>query len=348
MSNQKLLWTGFGMGSPAIQAWLYVEGITEGVNIFPYITSISLQKDMTQPAGMFDIKLAYAPDKTVDHFLHPPGQSPIRAIESLLDDKSGVKPFDYVELRIQDRSGSTQPTYYFNGFIDNVTFTENAGSGNQMQRTLDMTGRDYGSLLQNFQISYMSPTLLTAGLAGEGLYLALANSIANSNINAQLDYSTLEKVLKQFNIAEQGSNSTADFVNFIVQQGINVNHIKGIQATYNSNIKYIIHRKQVPSSLGTFTASSDLMGYQGSLDELIRQVQSPPWAEYFIRDENAGPVLYYRIAPYLDANGYYAWVNPDARVDFGYHKEIQYVDIPSDDVISTNLSKSQNDVDTAF
>src|SRR6266566_7582740 len=163
MSNQKLLWSGFGMGSPAVQAWLYLAGGTEGINIFPYITSISLQKDMTQPAGMFDIKLAYAPDEVVDPFLHPPGQNPIYAIKKLLDDHSGVKPFDYLELRIQDQSGSTQPTYYFNGFIDNITFTENAGSGNQMQRTVGITGRDYGSLLQNFQINYMNPTLLTKG-----------------------------------------------------------------------------------------------------------------------------------------------------------------------------------------
>src|SRR5437764_3032157 len=109
MPREQVFPGSFGMGAPAVQAILYREN-KPGFNLDPYITSISIEKDLSQPAGMFELHLAYTPDKTVDLSLHPPGRGgAIQPISGLVD---GVKPFDYITMTIQDRPGPRNPTYY--------------------------------------------------------------------------------------------------------------------------------------------------------------------------------------------------------------------------------------------
>jgi hypothetical protein len=202
------------------------------------------------------------------------------------------------------------------GFIDNASFERSADDSGGFQRILVVNGRDYGALLQNFQISYStSGQDLARKQTGDGLAISLGYK--NGNLTNQ---------------------EVSRFVHDITYNILNDKHIRGLR-DYNRAIKFVEHKRMVPNHFGY--AGQTFQAYTGSLYDLISQVQSPPWGEYFVRDEDDGPKLYFRIAPFLTHDGYYAW-------DCEAQGHVEFVNVHHGDVIDDSLTKSQNEVYTYF
>jgi hypothetical protein len=287
--------TAFGFGSPTITAYLY-RAYKPPFDMRPYLKALSLKKDLTQPAGAFDFTLAYAPDEPV---------------AELLDD---MLPNDYVEFHVQTKPGDKG--YRMRGFIDNATPDRSAGTGAQFQRDINVTGRDYGALLQDFQIAYtQSGKDQQRVITGDGLATSLGYK---------------DGVTKDMGVRI--------LVRDITNNILNQKHIKNLRV-YNKAIKYIAHTPRIPGHFGY--AAPNFQAYSGTLNDLIAQVQSPPWGEYFVRDNEDGPELYFRIAPFLTHDGYYAW-------DCEAQGDVAFVHLPHQDVIDDSLTKSKNEVWTYF
>lgn len=297
--------TSFGFGAPTINAWLFRPGHPP-LDMRPYLLYVDVAKDMSQPAGTWELHLAYAPDA--------PTGSKRTAPKALIDH---IEPNDYVTIHIQNKPGEVG--YWMRGFIDNAELDEDAGStGGDMQRYILLNGRDYGGLLQNFQISYID--------SGQDI----ARTMTGANLARALGYK--DNLLR--------SMGAAEFVRGITEKILDANHITNMRV-YNTYIEDVKTGINVPHYFGANTTNQTLQMYSGTLDDLIRQVQSPPWAEYFVRDDEDGPRLYYRMAPYLTWDGHFGW-------DTAAQTDLRIVSVSPREVMTSSLARSQNEVWTYF
>lgn len=217
-----------------------------------------------------------------------------------------IAPMDYVEIELaRVPSAGGVLTLAMRGFVDNVN--ESIASG---QWSVNVNGRNYGKLLIQFQVYYLTEIDPAASLIPQ------ARLEVNFGIPA-------------------GVITPRQFVELINSQIIAPN-LAALRVGRPDLLDLALD-VQVPDRFGVngFTVQP----FTGSVWNLITQYASKPWIEVFIEDTPAAPVLRYRFAPYTDYSG-------TPAPGFPYDPTVSTIS-PAD-IEQISLGVSDNEVFTYF
>jgi len=126
-------------------------GATQSVDLTPYIgenNGVRVSKSVRDPAGSFSITMT-------DQLYYQDTTSYGDSLYGL------IEPMDSIEIRMTGNAyksavGPTaQPPMMMRGFVSRVEITETMGADGKPQRTIVVSGQDYGKILQMMQVFYM-------------------------------------------------------------------------------------------------------------------------------------------------------------------------------------------------
>lgn len=180
-----------------------------------------------------------------------------------------IKPMDYVEIaiaRVPSRGGLALT---MRGIVDNIQ--ESISSGHW---EVSLNGRNYGGLLIQYQIYYLTEIDPAASLIPQ----------ARLEVNFGIPGGVL---------------SPRQFIDLIYQQIVAPN--LATLRTQRPTMPDLRLAVEVPDRFGVngFTVQP----FTGSVWNLINQYASKPWIEVFVVDTPEAPTLRYRFAPLTDWDG---------------------------------------------
>ncbi len=294
---------------PATQVLVYTKSglqynlTAPGTNSF---RSWSTHKDTTTPTGQFSLNLTAVRD----------------ANGRTWADKIGA--MDYVEIRAGDYQRASPLPVIMRGFVDSAQETISVDPSTGVPtRTVQVTGQDWGKLLNIWQVQYLWPLdPITAALT-----LTTPMPIALSTIFS-LPWNT-------GTMGDFVSSTTKDVVHPVWQQ---------ISAVYQGTVPMVTGKVAFPPQAQV--AVPYVEDFTGSFWNLLTYYQSPPFGEAFIVDENSGVDFVYRLAPYLDITGNAPTLYTQTHND----GHALYPDVVADivDVVAKQTGHSDTDVATYF
>jgi hypothetical protein len=260
-----------------------------------------------------DLFKAYV-DRSVNQ---PAGKWEVHLTSRQVPGKGGfidrIQPMDYIEIAMSESGGAfynphPAMTTTMRGFVDNIQESVDS-SGNWR---VVVNGRDYGKLLLQFQVYYLTELDPAAALLGVG----------------RLDYN--------FGLGP-GALSPSTFVGEIDKQLIRPN--MAMIKEEHPGIPDLLPSVTVPSRYAVNGFA--IQPFTGPVWNLLTQYASRPWVEVFVQDQHA-PILFYRFAPLFDYDGNFI---DDGS---GSNSRPHYADCSREDVISYSLGKSDNEVFTYY
>jgi len=280
------------------------------IDLTPFLgdrSSVVTSKSVREPAGMFSVTL---PDRMADG-------DPVRQFETLY---GLIEPMDVIEIRMA-RDTSKYAGYDKNmpmvmrGLVSEVRRQQSMGADGP-DRSVVITGQDYGKILQIMQIAYL-PNEVT----GQNL-LTYLSFFVNYGVDAipnqpaahffdQVNTKVITKFLDGMRAASGAAPGQSPIVNIT------------LDATVGDG---------VVCPIGTINT------YEGTLGGLLAHYGDVgPWNEMFVEDRETGPFLVYRPTPFKDPSGTVIQAGTGAVAP-------AVVSITSDDVVSITQSRSDSDV----
>lgn len=213
-----------------------------------------------------------------------------------------IKSMDYVEIemaRVPSQRGEL--TVVLRGFVDNVSESLTAGA-----RRVSVNGRNFGKLLLQFEVYYMTEI----------------DPAASLNPQARLE--------QNFGIPA-GVLTPKQFVQLIGDKIVKPN-LANLQAA-NPKIPDLQYFVEVPDRFAV--NGFVIQPFTGSVINLLNQYASKPWIETFVTELTSGPAFVYRFAPFKTFAG-------EAVANYG-QPALSY-EISLGDIESISAGTSDNEV----
>jgi hypothetical protein len=249
-------------------------GTNRIIDLTPYLGdsgSVVTRKSVREPAGMFSVTLA-------DNFA--PGEP-----ESLY---GVIEPMDVVEIRMAHDTSKYAGAFprhmpiIMRGFVTDIERDELMHDG-QPQRTVTISGQDYGKILDLSQIAYLPNQII-----GE---LLLTNF----------------KFFVNYGVASDPDQDAATFVTEVIDGVVNP-LLANMRSAAEANgvaqgISPILDLKVDAKVSGGIVSPFGVNAWPGGriADLLTFYGDVGPWNELFVEDREDGPYLVYRPTPYKDA-----------------------------------------------
>lgn len=284
------------------------------IDLTPYLSDggVRTQKSVREPAGAFSISLT--PRPYTDN-----GESLLETLDNL------IEPMDMIEIRLAHESPDKMkaamadrinwPPVVMRGFVSQVLRSESIANGTP-QRSIVVSGQDYGKLLQIIQIFYLN------------------NSVVGDNILGEL------KFFQKYADGSDAKNmSAADFIALLLKEVINP-YLARITALADRNSGVpdeIDSRVSIDGAVSPF-------GIGGAQDMSVHQMLATfldvgPFNELYIEDVGPDVVLVARPQP--------CWGGDGLAYD-GVEVLPEAVDIGLGDVASVQLSRGDSGVYNIF
>jgi hypothetical protein len=287
------------------------KGIDQKIDLSPFLADqrgVRTSKAINSPAGGFSITLADKPHKQVFSF------------ETLY---GLIEPMDFVEIRMRhdppDLIGNlindptddpTRPPIIMRGFVSEVVRTEAMGADGRPQRSVVISGQDYGKLWQQLQILYLPGYVI-----GQDIL---------SNF----------KLFERFGVGFKTTMTAGEFVTEVVQKILNP-YIKRLMPENSPNPTEV--KLDVQVKHGTSSVSGP-QNQEGSIYDLLRTYSDIGiWNELFLEDREDGVYCVYRPNPSKGIDG--KSIYPQIYDDEDYAAP-ETIEIPDTDVLSLNLSRT--------
>ena len=318
---------GDGLGSEAPASGRF-KGVQNRIDLTPFLGEsggVRTSKGTRDPAGSFTVTLA---DKMFN------GDS--EQMESLY---GLIEPLDIIEIRmahaptspdvvVQYQGLPEQLPIIMRGFVTSPRRVESMDPSGKPQRSVSITGMDYGKLWQIIQIRYLANYVL-----GQELLTTLKFA-QNYGVNSNVDFTP-----NQF-IYQVVQNVMNDFItNMRTNSGMGVNE----QGDSNSPVRNIdVFDLTVPDARVSAFGANSFSG--GTLYQLLCHYGDVgPWNELYMEDREDGVAIVYRPNPFYTPGN--DLVNPPGDL---YQPEqgqaeglgIVTIDITDDDVVLMNMGRS--------
>lgn len=272
-------------------------GTEQTIDLTPYLSESSgmrTTKTVQEPAGGFSLVLGDMAYKGLLGF------------ESMY---ALVEPMDLIEIRMRHGVGVGQPPVVMRGFVSRVGRSESVGPDGKPQRSVNISGQDYGKLWQMLQILF-----LPGYIVGE-------------------DTLSSFRLYERFGAGFETSQAGADFLKQVINLILNP-YIKKLMPENTPNPK-AFKLDRVSVSHGR-TSLSGSQNQEGTIYNLLRTyLDVGVWNELFIEDEDDGVYVVYRPNPYKTVAG--KKIQDDAP-----DQESLY--LSGDDILSMNVERTDADV----
>lgn len=279
------------------------------VDLTPFMTDLSTittSKSVREPAGAFAITVSDQP------YTVAAGTDTLAGI---------VEPMDIIEIRFRHFAGSSPlPPVIMRGFVSDVNRSESMGPDGVPQRGVTITGQDYGKLWQMLQIFYGPGYVI-----GQDIISAYA-------------------MFERFGAGAKIGQSGAEFLKETFDKILNP-YVKGI-IEGNSTNPSTIELKALQKHGVTSIAGTQLQ--EGALYDLLhRFLDVGVWNELFITEDDTKVYCIYRPNPALDVHG--KPIDPDVKEPVAFTSgtdptTLVYYDVPAEDIVSSNISRSDANV----
>ncbi|WP_433704426.1 hypothetical protein [Paraburkholderia sacchari] len=264
---------------------------------------LTVSKSVRDPAGGFSITLADSPYVQDGAF------------ESLY---GLIGPMDFVEIRMRHNlpgasmGNPTTPPILMRGFVSRVDRNETISPDGRPQRSVTISGQDYGKLWQIMQI------LLMPGLViGQ-------------------DYLSAFKLFVRFGVGFQTALKASDFVQQVINKIVNP-FLKSLMPANTLNPAVI--KTDISVANGVVDVGG-AQSQQGTIYNLLSYFGDVGvFNELYLEDREDGVYCVYRPNPFKDINGNV--IQPDAP-------NPTPVDIDASDVIALNVSRSDENVSNYY
>lgn len=227
-----------------------------------------------------------------------------------------IEPQDFIEIRMRHNPPTalpagedpTQPPIIMRGFVSEIQRSETMGADGRPQRTVTISGQDYGKLWQMLQILYLPGYVI-----GEDILSSF-------------------KLFERYGVGFETTLSAASFVKQVIEKIVNP-YLLEMLSSYSPNPTSIT--PEISVSHGT-TSVTGPQNQEGSIYDLMRTYGDVGvWNELFLEDRESGVYCVYRPNPAKDIDG--NLIQDDAII-------LTPIDLPATDVISLNLSRSDANI----
>lgn len=283
------------------------EGKTPYIDITPYLgdaSSVRTSKSVREPAGGFSITVSDQPQQT--------GLS--------LDSLSGlVEPMDLVEIRMWSGVGPKPPgdlPIIMRGFVSDINRQQGVDESGRPQRSVTITGQDYGKIWQTFQVIYLPA------------YAERKALLTNFNL------------WDLFGVKAEDAMRSGDFVRAMIEKVINP-HLDGFMPKNTPMPRQLETGESISVKHGV--VNNSYQNSEGSIYDILRfHGDVGVWNELYTEDREDGVHVVYRAIPALHITP------PEGKKDRRIQDDAPepvYVDIPDTQV--TNISTSRSDANVA-
>lgn len=290
------------------------QGKDDYIDLTPFLgenSSVRTSKSVREPAGAFSITITDQPQQS---FLSSTGLSAEAELESV----SGlVEPMDMVEIRMWGGVGPAPSEYpiIMRGFVSDIQRSQSMGDGGRPQRSVTITGQDFGKIWQTYRVIYLA---------------AYADSKALlTNFN----------MWDLFGVKAENAMKAGNFVRVMIENIINP-HLDDFIPPYLPMPRKIQTGSSISVAHGVVHPSYQQS--QGSIYDILRNHGDVGiWNELYTEDREDGVHCVYRPIPALHLTapkGKTRKIQDDAP-------EPVYVDIP--DELITTLSLGRTDANVA-
>lgn len=244
------------------------------IDLTPFLgdgSSVHTSKNVREPAGGFQISFTDQAQKDwISNFL-PPGFQAVESIYGL------VEPMDVIEIRMWGGRGphpSPLPIV-MRGFVSEISRGQTMTSEGKPQRTVTISGQDYGKIWQTYQILY-----LPAYAQGKPLLTNFA-------------------LYEMFGVGVTTAMKSGEYVRTMVEKIINPHLAEMLPDTLPSDIpKKIQTGESISVKHGVVNMS--MQNQQGSLYDIMKfHGDVGVWNELYTEDRNDGVHCVYRAIPAL-------------------------------------------------
>ena len=285
------------------------------IDLAPWLSDVGgvrTSKSVRDPAGGFSITLCD------------------RVHGKDLDSLYGLlEPMDMVEIRmsrephLRGENGGKLPII-MRGFISDIRRPESASAGGKPERTVVVTGQDYGKLWQIYQIFYEKNFPVAVTLITEWqLFTKYGMGFENMSCRKFVK-DAIQVILNPFIASMKGLSESGQANDSSPLMGIKVND-EDLTAEPGT---------VAPFGINQF-AGGTLYSFLTSFGDV------GPWNELFLEDREDGVYLVYRPNPFYAVNGDYL---PTKRFGNSDAREPDRVAISSADIESINVGRSDGNV----
>ena len=234
------------------------------VDLTPFLgegSSVRTSKSVREPAGAFSIVLADKPYQSIVSLGAWLGNSELESISGL------VEPMDLVEIRMWGGVGpaphARELPIIMRGFVSSISRSETMSDDGRPQRTVTITGHDFGKIWQMYQILYLSAYAEGAALL------------------------TTFGLFELFGITAQNAMPAAEFIKQIVEKVINPYLDKMLPDTWDGVPRMIQTGKSISVKHGVIGAGAQQQ--QGTLYDIMKRYGDVGiWNELYTEDREDG------------------------------------------------------------
>jgi hypothetical protein len=288
---------------------------SQPIDLTPYMgehNGVRVRKSVREPAGSFSVSLT-------DELFYIGKNSYGDSLYGL------IEPMDTIEIRMTGnayksaKNGAANPPMMMRGFVSKVRKQETMGANGQPQRSVVVSGQDYGKILQILQVFYMPGAPQDANYMTSFPFFStfgLGSNIQNASTFFQ---QVFDKVVNPYiaNMRKYPSGAPSPSPLLPISTDI------------------VVDAGQV-SPFGTG-------GWRGGTIYNLLQSNGDigPWNEFFIEDREDAPYAVYRPNPFYDINGAPIFAYPYGKFP------VQTV-IGREDVVNIEPERSDEDVANYF
>lgn len=242
------------------------QGKDEAIDLTPFLnigSSVRTSKSVREPAGGFNITFADKPQEQGG------GAGYIESIYGL------VEPMDLIEIRMWGGHGNAPQRLpiVMRGFVSQVQRGQAMGDNGQPQRTVTVSGQDYGKIWQMYQIIY-----LQAYAEGKGL-------LTNFGL------------WELFGVEAKNTMKAGDFVRQVIEKIINP-HLDAFMPKNTVMPRLLILGDGISVKHGVINNS--YQNSQGSIYDMLKlHGDVGVWNELYTEDREDGVHVVYRPVPAL-------------------------------------------------
>lgn len=289
------------------------QGTPDVISLNPWLgdgASISTVKGINQAAGGFSITLPDMPFESAG------------GLDSLY---GFVEPMDLITIRAQHSASpwiGNRPAMIMRGFVSKVSRQEGMSGDGKPGRFVTIQGQDYGKIWQIIQIFY-GPSYIF----GEDILSAF-------------------KLMDKFGAGFKNAMSNVEFLSVAIEQIINPFLKRLLPEGSGFPLISLSTDRVVEGAVGI----AGIQSAEGTIYQLMRNyLDIGPFNELFLADDDAGVHCVYRQNPAIGLDGYplAPEVTDAPASDPALVRDsttLNIVDIPAEDVIALDVSRSDEGV----